>query len=473
MQKRIREVRSQESGVSSLGRQLGTGSAFVLVGALLAFPALAREEVRRDFTKTVPLGAGKPLRVENTNGAVRIRAQAKPEVGVVATMHCSASTAAEAKSWCDRIQIHVDESASGISVRTEVPSERNLRNMGWSVDLDLTMPDSAPLDLRNRFGGVTVQGAHGGISVNNSNGNILVTSARGRLQVDNQFGNIEVQGCEGDLVVTNTNGTVRTSDIAGTAEIANRFGDIRVTNAAKTLTIHGGNARVDADHIGGMAIINSSFADVRVWDIRGDLSVDNQNGRVDAKTVSGAAKLQTSFAPVKFSGIGKGVTVRGQNSEVTGDTVGESAVVETSFAGVDLRGIKGSAHVTGGNSAVRLIDIGGEAWVKTTFAGVTVDNPGGPVTVENGNGSIGVSVKPGEQCHPLALHTSFAGIQVALPAGAGYNLTAKTSFGRIHSEHPVTVTGQIGNDELNGKIGSGGCDLRLTGQNGNIDILKR
>jgi hypothetical protein len=84
-----------------------------------------------------------------------------------------------------------------------------------------------------------------------------------------------------------------------------------------------------------------------------------------------------------------------------------------------------------------------------------------------------VSPKSAQACKPISVRTSFAPIQVTLAAGAGYNITSKTSFGRIHSQHDLTVNGQIGNDELSGRIGGGGCDLRLTNQNGNIDILKR
>jgi hypothetical protein len=210
-----------------------------------------------------------------------------------------------------------------------------------------------------------------------------------------------------------------------------------------------------------------------VWDAKGDLTVHNQNGRVDVKTVTGLADLHTSYADVKFSGIGRGVMVAAQNAAVTGDTVNESAVVQTSFANVDVRGVKGGARVTAGNAGVRLVDIGGDVFAKTSFAGVTVENAGGPVTVENANGSVAVTTRPGTKCQPVALRTTFAPMQVTLPAGAGYNVTGKTSFGRIHSQHELTVNGQIGADELSGKIGGGGCELRLTNQNGNIDILKR
>ena len=49
---------------------------------------------------------------------------------------------------------------------------------------------------------------------------------------------------------------------------------------------------------------------------------------------------------------------------------------------------------------------------------------------------------------------------------------ARTSFGKIRSDFPVTVTGITGENSLVGALGKGGCQLRLTNQNGSIDILK-
>jgi hypothetical protein len=37
----------------------------------------------------------------------------------------------------------------------------------------------------------------------------------------------------------------------------------------------------------------------------------------------------------------------------------------------------------------------------------------------------------------------------------------------------MTVSGAIAGDSINGKINGGGCEMRLTNQNGNIDIVKR
>ena len=447
----------------------GTNLILVLCCAMTAF---AREEFKRDFQKTVPLAAGRSFRIESSNGSLNIHTQPKGEVAIRASLRCSADTAAEAKSFCERIQIGVQESATGVSVRTEYPSERNHRNLGFQVDYDITMPDTSPLDVRNRFGSVSVVNVHAPGSINNANGRVSLSGGKGRQEIEDAFGEVEVRGNDGDVSVRNGNSVVTATDITGTVDISNRFGAVRVTNAGRGVTIRSNNSGVEVQNAGGPVVIDNSFGAVTVMDTKSDATVRNQNGGILARGITGTADLHTTFGQVTVSRIGKGLTVRANNATVIGDTVGENAAVETSFGVVDLRGVKGGAKVTSGNSSIRLNGIGGEVFAKTTFNGVTVIDAAGPITVENQNGSVTVDAKAGQRCQPISLHTSFGPMRVTLPSGLGYNVTAGTSFGRIHSDFEMTVSGEMSHSALTGKIGGGGCDLRLMGQNGSIDILK-
>ena len=80
--------------------------------------------------------------------------------------------------------------------------------------------------------------------------------------------------------------------------------------------------------------------------------------------------------------------------------------------------------------------------------------------------------KSSGKCNPIILKTSFAPIRVHLPPDGSYSVEAKTSFGRIASEFPITVSGAVSGDLVAGKIGDGGCELRLTNSNSSIEILK-
>jgi DUF4097 and DUF4098 domain-containing protein YvlB len=223
--------------------------------------------------------------------------------------------------------------------------------------------------------------------------------------------------------------------------------------------------------VGGIANIANSFGGVSVTDAKADVIVRNENGNVDVTGAGGSADLHTTFGNLKFTRIGRNLTVHAANAPVTGDTVGESATVETSFGTVTLSGVKGGARVTAGNSAVRLTDVGGASYVKTSFGGVTAEDMKGALTVENSNGSVVVQ-STASKCQPLILGTTFAPIKVTLASGVGYNVAARTSFGRVRSEPELTVSGDLGPAMATGKIGGGGCDLKLTNSNGDIQILK-
>jgi hypothetical protein len=118
-------------------------------------------------------------------------------------------------------------------------------------------------------------------------------------------------------------------------------------------------------------------------------------------------------------------------------------------------------------------NVKGDAIVTTSFSGVTLESIGGKITVDNQNGAIFVTAaRPSSGCRDISLKTSFSSIRVGIPDGVGYNLSAHTSFGRITSDVPVTASGSIGGDSLNGTIGAGGCRLQLTDSNGTIEIVK-
>jgi hypothetical protein len=448
-------------------------SVLLLAGATVLG---AREQVSRDFQKSVALAGGRSLRIEHSQGNITIHTHAKAEVDISASIKCSSDRAADAHQICDRIKIEVEESSSGVRVRTEYPSSdlfHGWRNLSFAVNYDITMPETAPLEVRNRFGAVSVTDLHAPATIDNGNGKVLFTGGRGRQRIENSFGDVEVAHNDGDVTVVNTNGQVSTSDITGAVDVRNHFGDVRAADIGKRVDINAGNSNVTVTDVAGTVGVTDSFGKVTVRDAKADVTVQNQNGTVDTAGVAGTADLRTSFDSVRFSRIGKGVTVHAQNSTITGDTVGGSAVLDTSFGGIDLHGVKGGAKATAGNSNIRLTDIGGEVYAKTSFGGVTVEDADGPITVEGQNGSVTVRAKVAKKCQPISLNTSFGPIRVGVAQGVGYDVTAKTSFGQIRSEPPLTVSGAVGGDAfVSGKIAGGGCELKLTDQNGNIDIVK-
>lgn len=92
---------------------------------------------------------------------------------------------------------------------------------------------------------------------------------------------------------------------------------------------------------------------------------------------------------------------------------------------------------------------------------------------ETHNGEIHIdlvgSIWEGRQ---LEVSTHNGGIVVAMPGGYSAHVRAQTERGRVQSDFPITVTGQLTSGLVDTNIGSGGSLIHLTTHNGEV-TLKR
>jgi hypothetical protein len=112
--------------------------------------------------------------------------------------------------------------------------------------------------------------------------------------------------------------------------------------------------------------------------------------------------------------------------------------------------------------------------VHTSFSSVTLSNIAGGIEVDNQNGAVEVSALSAKTggCNNILIRTSFSPIRVYLPPDASFRVNARTSFGHVQTDFPITVSGSIGNDSIEGLIGNGACELRLNNSSSSIEILK-
>jgi DUF4097 and DUF4098 domain-containing protein YvlB len=234
------------------------------------------------------------------------------------------------------------------------------------------------------------------------------------------------------------------------------------------------NGRVKGTSAGGGSLtIRNSFGNIELENVAGALDAETSNGKVSVRDARGSATLKTSFGAIEASNIPKGIRAITGNGAITITDIGADAYAKTSFGSITAERINGNLTAEDTNGSVTARNVKGDANVITSFSGVTLESIGGRITVDNQNGAISVTAtRPANGCRDISLKTSFSSIRVGIPDGLGYNLSAHTSFGRITSDLPVTASGSIGGDSLNGTIGSGGCRLQLTDSNGSIEIVK-
>ncbi len=426
----------------------------------------------------------------------------------------------------ERKWFHLSKSSSwSVSYDIGMPSDAPLtvRNSFGSIDAagihsaadlenshgSITVRDAGAVRLNNSFGSIELNSANGNATVNDNNGSVQVSDVKGTLEVRNRFGSITMKDIQGAATITGGNGAV-TLNNAAYASITTSFGSVEARNIRGDLAIRDNNGNVDVSGIGGAADITNSFGNVIFSDVKGRvvcttnngrvkgssltgtsvtirdsfgnieldavsgaLEADTSNGRISVRDARGSVSLKSSFGAIEASNIPKGIRAVTGNGGITLTDIGGDTYAKTSFGSVLAERIGGSLTVENTNGSVTARSVKGDAIVNTSFAGVTLESIGGRIAVDNQNGAISVTaMRPVSGCRDISLKTSFSSIRVHVPEGVGYNVTARTSFGRVSSELPVTAMGTMGGDTLNGKIGSGGCQLQLTDSNGSIEILK-
>jgi hypothetical protein len=481
--------------------------------ALLA--EAAREEVTRSFERTLTVSGTPTLFVDHRLGDVRVRSHARNELHIQATIRVSADSKSEATALANGIQIDVQERLGTITVTTRYPemlkreSQRGGRNrdISFSVDYDLLVPDRVPLNLQNRFGDISVAGMKGGGTIVNASGRITAADGSGRFDLENRFGTVEAVRLAGDLTIRGANGPVSASAITGMLNISNRFGSVNAGAIRGDAIIVNANGNIEAANISGKADLRTTFGTVDFRDV-GTLIASSANGSVNGSNVNGTANIMATFGTVTLRNVTRDVRVVNANGAITLQDAAGGADLSTKFGRVDALRVKGGLRVSAANGPVRISDVEGAVYLKTSFGPIEADRVRGALTAENSSGSVSATgiggsakvstsfgpvllrevdgrldvtnqsgsveawptVRPGT-CHDVMLTTSFSPMVVHLP-DTGYAVAARTTFGRIQADVPITASGSSGSNAVSGTIGQGGCALQLTNSSGDIRIFR-
>jgi hypothetical protein len=122
--------------------------------------------------------------------------------------------------------------------------------------------------------------------------------------------------------------------------------------------------------------------------------------------------------------------------------------------------VNGEVSATGLQSDVEAHTVNGKIRVDTTEL----------VRANTVNGGIEVRMGAGSWNEDLKFTTVNGGVDLTLPSGVSADVHATTVNGGISTDFPITVSGRWGPKSLNGRIGSGGRNLKISTVNGGIAL---
>ena len=106
----------------------------------------------------------------------------------------------------------------------------------------------------------------------------------------------------------------------------------------------------------------------------------------------------------------------------------------------------------------------------TVNGNVKFSTSGTATAVKTVNGSIDASMGSANWSRPAEFASVNGSVAVQLPANASADVHASTVNGSIRTDFPLTVQGKFVGRHIDGKIGSGGRELKLNTVNGSIQL---
>lgn len=183
------------------------------LAALFALPASAAEKREEIVEYTLDFAPGKMLSVHARNGGITLKTWARDQVFVRAVKKTKASDEEGAEELLETTTIEIDETDSGIEIRTQRPDNKwNLfKDWNISVNYTITVPQSIRLDLET---------VNGSISIPPTTGNVKSETVNGSIKINGTRGAIDVETVNGKINLTEIIGGVKAETVNGSIEIA-------------------------------------------------------------------------------------------------------------------------------------------------------------------------------------------------------------------------------------------------------------
>ena len=331
---------------------------------------LKRATYRQKFKKTVSSAGVSLTSVDNPNGNVTVRGVKEGDIEIRAVKKVTARSLRLAKDITEEIEIEVEKRGSIVYIRTIFPEIDYTeffrvfkRRIGMSVDYDITLPSRLNIDVRNKYGDVSVDNINE-LDVDNVSGNLFIKLIGGRANLKNSYGSVIVSDVSGDLTSENKSGKTKVYRVKGSVRIENSYDKVILSDIDGTVDVVNKSGSVEVSNAGSNVDLETSYDNVDVNNVKGGLTVINKSGKVRAEYIDGFTSISTTYANVTLKEVKNGARIMDKSGSVIVSNIDGNLTVETSYDRVEIEDVTGSVKVYNKSGGVSLLNIGGDAEVS-------------------------------------------------------------------------------------------------------------
>ncbi len=171
---------------------------------------------------------------------------------VVATIRVSTDDEDKARQ---KIARHVTLTLQQHDEIAELRAYTNRSIWGWgnrrSIDLDVRIPESMHLSIRDGTGSIKIENVSGNLSVVDGTGSVTMKDVGGNVKIKDGTGSMSISSVGGDLSVKDGTGAINICDVEGGVIIDDGTGGIKIAGYQNELIIvNAGTGTVNHDKNG-------------------------------------------------------------------------------------------------------------------------------------------------------------------------------------------------------------------------------
>lgn len=217
--------------------------------------------------------------------------------------------------------------------------------------------------------------------------------------------------------------------------------------------------------------LSTDNGDVTATGVKGNAAVHIRSGSATVKDIGGNVQIEGVVNDGSISGVGGTLDFNaGYNGDIELSRIGKSLHFKS--VRTDMQAGKVDGEITMGSGDLHAKSVSGPFRLQTRSNDIRLEEISGDVQVENRNGLVEVHTKA--PLGTIDITNFHGGIEVNVPADAGFQLDAQSVAGEIDSsEFSVTQDNRSHNATARGVVGKGGPEMRLRTDHGTIEIKKQ
>jgi DUF4097 and DUF4098 domain-containing protein YvlB len=244
------------------------------------------------------------------------------------------------------------------------------------------------------------------------------------------------------LCASTQSGDIRTTGELGRCHLETDYGNVVLESARGDVNARSGSGDVSAGRVeAGRIELSSDYGDVSLREARAQ--------RVSCKTSSGNVSIEAAVA--------------------------EALELSTDYGNVHAKGSAGEVRAHSGSGDVRLHGVRGAIAADSDYGSVEVDGELAGLRATSGSGDVRVRADEKSRADSgWTLASDYGSVVLRVPAGFGCVLDARTDYGSVECDFPITVEAgkRKGENKLKGTVGSGGGTVKLSSGSGDVALKK-